>query len=116
MLLLELVENVDEKLNVVHVLDAERLADGVDLDLESLLCISTGTSLQTLVIDQIWCLSDQEAEHLLHSLILLPSGILVLRGNALVVIDLALGLGLLVVTLRIHDRGILVHERVALSG
>ena len=97
MLLLELVEHVDQELDVVHVLDAERLSHGVNLDLELLFGIDSLAALQSLVIDEVWCLNDQEAEHLLHALILFAGRILIPGSNTLVVDELALRLGLSVV-------------------
>ena len=104
MLLLVLVEHVDEELHVGHVLNADRLADGVDLDLKLLLGIDTLAPLEGFVVNQVWSLIDQETEDLLHPLVLLPSGVLVLCGNALVIHELTLRLSLGVVTaLRVHN-------------
>ena len=97
MLLLVLVEHVDQELNVVHVLDTERLSHGVNLDLELLFGIDALAALQSLVVNEVWRLNDQEAEHLLHALILFAGRILVSGSNTLVVDELALRLGLSVV-------------------
>ena len=54
---------------------------------------------------------------MLHFLVLLTSSVLVFSCNTLVINKLTFGLSLSVLsTLRVHDRRILVHERVALSG
>ena len=108
---LVLVQNVDQELDVVHILDAERFTDGVDLDFQLLLGISAHAPLHSLVVNQEGRLVDQETEDLLHALILLASRVLVLRGDALVVDELTLGLSLSVIAaLRVHNRRILVHE------
>lgn len=117
MLFLELVKNVNKEFNILHVFNAETLADGIDLDLELLLRASIHASLNCFIVDKIRGLRDQEPKDLLHSLVLLPSRILVFGANTLVIDQLGLRLGLGIVTaLRVHDRGVLVHERVALSG
>ena len=90
MLLLVLVEHVDQEFDIVHVLDAERLPHGVNLDLELLFGIDALAALHSLVVDKVWRLSDQEAEHLLHALILFAGRILVSGSNTLVVDKLAL--------------------------
>ena len=116
-LLLVLVEHVDKELNVSHVLDAQTPPHRVDLDLELLLGVSTLASLDSLVIDKVGCLSDQESEDLLHALVLLTGRVFVLSGHALIIDEFALRLGLSVLaTLGVHDRSVLVHQGVALSG
>ena len=96
-LLLVLVHHVHQELDIVHVLDAKRLPHGVNLDLELLFCIDALAALNSLVVDQVWRLDDQEAEYLLHALILFAGRILISGSNTLVVDELALRLGLSVV-------------------
>lgn len=56
-------------------------------------------------------------EHLLHAFVFLASGVLVLGAMALLVVNkFTLRLCLVVSTLGVHDRRILVHDRVALGG
>ena len=117
MLFLEFVKNVNKKFNILHVFDTKTFADGIDLDLELLLRTGIHASLNCFIIDKIGGLIDKEPKDLLHTFVLLPSRILIFGANTLVINQLRLGLGLGIVTsLRVHDRGVLVHERVALSG
>ena len=90
MLLLVLVEHVDQKLDIVHVLDSKRLPHGVNLDLELLFSVNALAALNSLVVDKVWRLDDQEAENLLHALILFAGRILVPGSNTLVIDELAL--------------------------
>ena len=90
MLTLIFIELVYKKLNIRHVLDAKTLTDRVNLDLKLLFGGSVHTALQRIIVDQELCLINQEAEHLLHALVLLTSCVLVLGANTLVVDQLAL--------------------------
>ena len=94
MFLLVLVEHVHEQLDIGHVLYSERLAHGVNLDLKLLFRIDALAALHRLIVDQVGRLHDQEAEHLLHALILFACRVLVPRRNTLVVNEFALRLSL----------------------
>jgi len=117
MLILEFVKNVNKEFNILHIFNAKTFADGIDLDLELLLRTGIHASLNCFIVDKIGGLCDKEPKDLLHTFILLPSRILIFGANTLVIDQLRFGLGLGIVTaLGVHDRGVLVHERVALSG
>jgi hypothetical protein len=65
--LLEFVEGEDEELDIVHIVDAEGLANRVDLNSELLLDRLAGGLGHGLVVDQEGALRDQQLENVLDA-------------------------------------------------
>ncbi len=97
-LLLEAVHHINEELHIGHVLNANALAHGINFDFKLFFGRGVNAALHSFIIDQISGFCDQEAEHLLHALVLLTSSVLVLGANTLVIDELGFGLSLLLVT------------------
>ena len=86
----ELVEGEHEKLHIVHVVDAEGLADRVNLDCELLLDRFVLRLGESLVVDQERALSDQKLKHVLY-LIYRNFVVIVRLSTALVCCSTTLG-------------------------
>ena len=86
----ELVEGEHEKLHIVHAVDAEGLADRVNLDCELLLNRFVLRLGESLVVDQERALSDQKLKHVLY-LIYRNFVVIVRLSTALVCCSTTLG-------------------------
>ena len=70
-LLLEPVKNFDKQINIGHFFDAQRFADGVNLDAKLFLQGQTLGLLSRFVVNEEWSFGDEQPEHIFDALILL---------------------------------------------
>ena len=112
------IESIDEQVDVLHIVNAQTLADAVNLDGELLLQADALASLEATVVNQVLSLVDQQTEHRLDSVVLLFSiRVLVLAASHIgLLVDVRARLVVLLRLIAVHDRRVLLDHRVTLSG
>ena len=106
MLLLVLVKDIYKQIDVLEIVDAETLADGVNFDFELILLACADAFLHGFVVDEIVCFINQQLEDVFDAFVLVLDVGLDAGHNRLILLQLAAAHSLI---LTVHDGSVLVH-------
>lgn len=110
---LVVVHNLNQQVNVLELVYAQTLPDGIDFNLELHFKTLSNALLLGLVINQVISLFYQQLKHIFNLFVLVTDIDSISSLNRLVVNQLTLALTLV---LAVHNRCVLVHLRITLSS
>lgn len=115
--MLEIVKRLNEQIDILELIDAETLSNGIDFDLKLLFEALSTAPLQCFVVDEVFSLINQKLENVFDAFVLVLDLAMILVtashvGLVVVVIKFAAALALV---LAVHDGCVLVHLRFALG-
>lgn len=106
LLLLIFVKGVDKQVDVLKVVNAQTLANGINLNFELVLLAGSQALFSRLIVNEVIGLFNEQFENIFDALVLVLNVVLDASHNRLVLLELAAAHALI---LAVHDRSVLVH-------